>query len=93
LREKMDKIDSDILDLISRRMDVAKAIGHYKKENNITILQAERWDEIVQSRMQTGLEKLLDKGFVKKLFEIIHQESINQQTEIMNKKEDVEVKK
>src|ERR1039458_4722142 len=52
LREKMDKIDSDLLDLISKRMDVAKAIGHYKKKNNITILQAERWDEIVQSRMQ-----------------------------------------
>ena len=93
LREKMDKIDSDLLDLISKRMDVAKAIGHYKKKNNITILQAERWDEIVQSRMQTGLEKQLDKGFVKKLFEIIHQESINQQAEIMNKKENVEVKK
>ncbi|MEI6816528.1 MAG: chorismate mutase [Bacteroidota bacterium] len=84
LREKMDKIDFDILDLISKRMDIAKAIGQYKKENNITILQAERWDEVVQNRMLTGLEKELDKDFVKKLFEIIHQESINQQTIIMN---------
>ncbi len=92
LREKMDKLDFDMLDLIAKRMDIAKAIGQYKKENNITILQAERWDEIVQSRMQTGLEKQLDKGFVKKLFELIHQESITQQAEVMNKKVDVEVR-
>ena len=93
LREKMDKLDFDILEMIAKRMDIAKAIGQYKKENNITILQAERWDEIVQSRMQTGMEKQLDKGFVKKLYELIHQESINQQTLIMNKNDGVEIKK
>ena len=92
LREKMDNIDYEILNLIAKRMGIARRIGEYKKENNITILQAERWDEILQSRMQSGLEKELDKEFVKKLFEIIHHESIHQQALLMNTIEE-EVKK
>jgi chorismate mutase len=84
LREKIDKIDRDLLEIMADRMSVADEIGQYKKDNNITILQSTRWDEIVRNRMKVGLEKNLSAGFVQKLFEIIHKESIDHQSRVMN---------
>jgi len=84
LREKIDKIDRDLLEILADRMSVADEIGQYKKDNNITILQSTRWDEIVRNRMKVGLEKNLSAGFVQRLFEIIHKESIDHQSRVMN---------
>jgi chorismate mutase len=84
LREKIDKIDRDLLEILADRMSVAEEIGHYKKDHNITILQSDRWDEIVHNRMKVGLEKNLTAEFVHKLFEIIHKESIHHQSRVMN---------
>ena len=84
LREKIDTIDRDLLEIMADRMSVAEEIGHYKKDNNITILQSARWDEIVKNRMKIGLEKNLSAGFISKLFEIVHKESICHQSRVMN---------
>jgi chorismate mutase len=86
LREKIDGMDSDLLNLLAARMHVAEQIGAYKKENNVTILQPARWDEIVRTRMEEGAEKNLTKDFVMKLFELVHQESIVRQSKVMNPK-------
>lgn len=87
LRERIDKIDHDVLDIMAERMSVAEQIGAYKKQNNITILQTSRWDEIVHTRLEEGQSKNLTKEFVMKLFEIIHQESIGHQSKVMNEPE------
>mgnify|MGYP001063165985 CR=1 FL=1 len=57
---------------------------HQSYLNNITILQSQRWDEIVRTRLQEGQAKNLTEEFVTKLFEIIHQESITHQSHVMN---------
>lgn len=85
LRNRIDKIDEEILVLMAERMRVAREIGQYKKENNMTILQVERWSEILRTRQQSGLTKDLSKDFIFKFYELIHQESIQHQTEVMNK--------
>jgi chorismate mutase len=90
LREKIDKIDRDILEIMADRMSVAEEIGRYKKDNNVTILQSTRWDEIVRNRTKVGLEKNLTAEFVHKLFEIIHKESIHHQSKVMNVESSVE---
>jgi chorismate mutase len=90
LREKIDKIDRDILEIMADRMSVAEEIGRYKKDNNVTILQSARWDEIVRNRMKVGLEKNLTAEFVHRLFEIIHKESIHHQSKVMNVESSVE---
>jgi chorismate mutase len=84
LRERINKIDHEVLDIMAERMSVAEQIGVYKKQNNITILQSQRWDEIVRTRLQEGQAKNLTEEFVTKLFEIIHQESITHQSHVMN---------
>lgn len=88
LREHIDKIDFNLLELLAKRMSVVEKIGQFKKENNITILQPERWNEIVLTRTGDGETKELSRKLVLKIFELIHDESIRKQTEIMNKKEE-----
>jgi chorismate mutase len=84
LREQIDNIDMELLNVLSKRMEIARLIGKYKKENFITILQPERWAEIVRTRTYNGQIKDLTAEFIHKIFEFIHQESIHHQTMVMN---------
>jgi chorismate mutase len=84
LRDQIDKLDDKLINLLEERMQVSEQIGNYKKENNITILQTKRWDDMLKNRLSLGTRKGLSEEFVVKLFRSIHQESINHQTKIMN---------
>jgi len=84
LRDQIDKLDDRIINLLEDRMQVSEKIGAYKKENNITILQTKRWDDMLKTRLQLGNRKGLSEEFIVKLFRSIHQESINHQTNVMN---------
>jgi chorismate mutase len=84
LRQQIDVYDDHLIDLLERRMKVAETIGHYKKENNITILQSTRWDEIVNKVMVKGMAKGLSSEVIDAIFKAIHQESINHQMKVMN---------
>ncbi|MGM0406624.1 MAG: chorismate mutase, partial [Bacteroidota bacterium] len=84
LRYKIDQCDDEILNALENRMKLVQSIGWYKKENKMTILQPGRWDKIFKKSIDKGLQKNLKSDFVSKIFKTIHQESINEQTEIMN---------
>lgn len=56
----------------------------FTKENNMTILQPSRWDEVLGKSIEKGIQKNLNEKFVSNIFKAIHQESINKQTKIMN---------
>jgi len=84
LRQQIDVFDDHLIDLMEQRMKVAETIGRYKKENNITILQSQRWDEIVKRVISKGMAKGLSAELIDAIFKAIHQESINHQMKIMN---------
>jgi len=84
LRDQIDKLDDKLINLVDDRMKVVEKIGTYKKDNNITILQNKRWDDMLKSRLILGDKKGLSDDFISKMFRAIHQESINKQTSIMN---------
>jgi chorismate mutase len=85
LRSEIDKLDEELIDILGRRMNIVEDIGKYKKENNITILQLKRWSQIIRDRVDTGVRIGLSKEFLLKLLETLHEESIQRQTEVMNK--------
>ena len=85
LRDQIDKLDDRMINLLEERMHVSEKIGNYKKDNNITILQTKRWDDMLKNRLTLGMRKGLSEEFIIKLFRSIHQESINHQTSVMNK--------
>ncbi len=86
LRLEINEIDNELIHILGRRMKIADKIGQYKKENNIAILQTSRWNEILDKQIKKGNKIGLSKNFMSILLRAIHQESINHQAEIMNKK-------
>ncbi len=84
LRQQIDVFDDALLDILEKRMKVAETIGQYKKDNNITILQPTRWDEIIRKVVIHGQVKGLSGELIDTIFKAIHQESINHQMRIMN---------
>ncbi|WP_395625981.1 chorismate mutase [Daejeonella sp.] len=86
LRENIDKIDDQIIQKIAERMQIVQKIGEYKRDNGVTILQVNRWDQIMNKRSSFASALKLDLNFTGKLLELIHSESIRKQTEIMNDK-------
>ncbi len=84
LREQINHIDDELLLLIGQRMKVADKIGEYKKDNNITILQTNRWNDILARATKKGEALGLSKEFISKYFDAVHLESINHQNKIMN---------
>lgn len=85
LRQQIDRIDNYMLEIMGERMEIARKIGEFKRDNGITILQTNRWDEIINDRAEKAAQKELTREFVIELMEAIHQESIRHQTKIMNK--------
>ena len=85
LRIEIDDLDYELLDVLKRRMNVAEKIGLHKKENKVTILQSNRWEELLKTRIQHGVDNGLTEEFMNKVLKAIHQESINRQTKVMNK--------
>ncbi|SDY38487.1 chorismate mutase [Hymenobacter psychrophilus] len=85
LREQINQLDDEILHLLGRRMQVAESIGRYKKENDITILQTSRWNEILERGIRKGDQLGLTADFIRKYFDAVHLESINRQNSVMNK--------
>ena len=85
LRDQIDQLDDEIMQKLANRMKISEKIGQYKKENNVTILQVGRWEEIVQTRAALGKAMGLDEGFTRDLLRLIHHESIQVQTKVMNK--------
>jgi len=86
LRNDIDDLDFELLCTISKRLKAVKEIGRYKKENNTTIFQLERWKEIINNRLKFGKSQGLEEDFILNLLKLIHKESIKVQTGILNKK-------
>jgi chorismate mutase len=84
LRTNIDRLDTSLLELLGKRMEVAQQIGELKKDNNITVLQSGRWDEIVQRVHMRASKFGFSEEFTDKLFKAIHEESIRLQEDIMN---------
>jgi len=83
LRHQIDSIDHQVIELIAARMRISEKIGEYKCRNNVTVLQMERWLEILQTRTEQGLYMGLEKAFIGDLLKLLHQESIRIQTEVL----------
>lgn len=80
LRTKIDIIDGQTVELLGKRMKIADEIGILKKKNNVAILQAERWNQILKRMLLEGKNQNLNEEFILRVYRAIHQESINHQT-------------
>ncbi|TXH21153.1 MAG: 3-deoxy-7-phosphoheptulonate synthase [Chitinophagaceae bacterium] len=84
LRQQINQLDDELLQILSQRMKIADKIGTYKKDNNITILQPSRWQEILDKVVPKGEKLGLSKDFIARYLDAVHLESINHQKNIMD---------
>ncbi|MEI6946564.1 chorismate mutase [Paraflavisolibacter sp. H34] len=84
LRNQINHLDDELMQILGQRMKVAEKIGQYKKDNNITILQTNRWNEILERAYAKGEKLGLSKEFITRYFDAVHLESINHQTKVLN---------
>ncbi len=83
LRSQIDVIDENLLNMLASRMKVSRKIGEYKRDNNIAILQASRWDSILEEMIRKGADNGLDEKFITAVFNAIHEASVRVQNEIL----------
>ena len=85
LRKQIDELDDQVIETLSKRMRISREIAQYKKEHNIAIVQPTRYDEIINKRSAQGVLSGMSGEFMKTMFEAIHEESVRQQMELINK--------
>lgn len=81
LREGVDDLDSQLLDLLGQRMEIVREMGTLKTEEQVSTLQPHRWEEILRDRIKKGSGLDLSEDFVLQLMQSIHEEAIRQQEE------------
>ncbi len=82
LRKQIDRLDDDLLELLAKRMRVARDIGRYKKEHNMPVLQPGRYNDLMQRRVDAAVQLDLNADFIKNVLASIHEESVRQQLEL-----------
>lgn len=82
LREQINFHDDELIALIRSRMNIAERIGALKKENQVTVLQNNRWNEILQKSIEKGTKLNLSDEFIRSLMELLHLESIRIQNQV-----------
>lgn len=80
LRNEIDNIDDELLNILANRMTVSQQIGAYKRDNKIMILQPKRWKMIFEKYLTRADQLEINKEFVERIFRAIHDESIDKQT-------------
>lgn len=68
LRENINEIDEQFLDLIAQRIEVVKAVGEYKKERGLPVIDRKREEELLQKLIQRGKKYSLDESIIRKVW-------------------------
>ena len=85
LRHQIDELDNNLIELLAKRMKVSREIGNYKRQHDMTVVQTGRYNEILYKRGAQGVLCGMSSDFIKDIFEHIHEESVRQQIEVLNK--------
>jgi len=84
LRAQIDRLDRDLLETMSHRMQIVSQIGACKIRNRVTALQVKRMDEIIQRQMNQAQSVGLRPEYVQEIYRTIHEESVKCQTDMMH---------
>ena len=79
IREQIDMLDYQIIDILNKRLGLVSDISKLKKENNVCSFQPTRWKNILKSRLSYSKKYNLSEIFIEKILKLIHEESILKQ--------------
>ena len=75
LRKNIDNIDEQLVELIAKRIEIVKKIGEFKKQNNLPVLDKNRFEKVLEKVEKKAIQQGLSQDFVKELYEVIHKYS------------------
>lgn len=81
LRNQIDGLDHEMIQILGRRMEIVRQIGYFKKDHGMTVLQIRRWMNLIEDRLGRGEQEGLEREFLLKLLQLIHKEAIRLQSE------------
>lgn len=84
LRQQIDRINEELLELLARRMRVTQEIGQFKKEHKMPVIQQTRYNDLMEKLVKDGEELGLSEDYIRTILATIHEESVKQQLEIVN---------
>ena len=84
LRRDIDRVDDELIELLARRMRIAAEIGQYKKEHNMPVIQADRYNDLMENRVKSAEAVGMSDEFIRTVLAAIHEESVRKQLEIVN---------
>lgn len=84
LRREIDRIDNELLEVLSRRMRVCREIGRYKKEHSMPVVQAKRYGDIMADRVNAAVDMHMGAEFMRTVLSAVHEESVRQQINVLN---------
>lgn len=82
LRKQIDSIDDQIVDLLSKRMEVVEKVGKIKKEHQVPPLDTKRLKEVLNTKKNKAKIVGVSEKFVEKLFKVIHDHSVKLQKKL-----------
>ena len=88
LRQKIDRCDDELLEILAKRMQIARDIGQYKLEHDMPVVQSARYADLMQRRVDIAEALDLSPDFIRHILAVIHEESVRLQVEICDSPED-----
>ena len=79
LRRDIDKYDKTLVEILAKRFNVSREIGALKRKNRVTPYQPDRWKNVVETRIKHAKTLGISSGFIKKIYQNIHEESLKEQ--------------
>jgi len=83
LRQLIDEADNKILQAIKERFEIIKAIGEYKRKNNIPTLQAGRWQQVLNDKIEKAKKLGLDEEMIENIWNNMHKWALKMEDEII----------
>lgn len=74
-REDIDRIDSQIVELLGRRFDICTKVAEYKRQNGVSVMQSNRVQEVKDSCKKLAIQNSIDPNFIEKLYSLIIEEA------------------
>ncbi len=78
-RQKIDLVDTQLIELLADRFQIIKQIGEYKQKHNLAVFQPSRWQDVMESRIKSGVQKNMTEKFMKSFLFAVHEESVKTQ--------------
>ena len=77
-RALLENVDTQLSELLAKRMQIVDEVARIKKANNLPVVQPQQWQQVRERYLKSGQDKQYQE-FIEEFLEILHQNSIKRQ--------------